>query len=512
MTHKKMEKHSGFKFWRTKLKSCKFIVAPMVDQSELAWRMLSRRYGAELGYTPMLHSSVFIRDERYRQEGLQSCPEDRPLIAQFCGNDPETFLKAAKLAEDHCDAVDINLGCPQSIAKRGHYGAFLEDEWDLIARIISLCHKELKVPITAKIRVFESIEKTVQYAKMLEKAGCQLLAVHGRRKEQKGKLTCLASWEHIKAVKENVSIPVFANGNIQYLPDVERCLKETGADGVMSAEGNLHNPSLFTGLNPPIWQMAEEYLDLVEKYPCPIPYIRGHIFKLFHHALHLHHDIRDIVAVGQSLEEFRKATQLMKERCQLEMANPEIDGKKGLYGELPLPYWICQPYVRPSPEEEEKNREKREQMHLKRTLVFHDLQEGADKLSKKKMKKQMRNIKKNFDPSKKIQYDLCTQCCNPKGQRCSYELCKKCCKRKAYTENLDCPGHNILCKTKAEQRKAATEDLSSDIQREIITDVQMVAKMEQRNGTETGHLKEQVLNSKLALNNTKAEAKQDHKS
>ncbi|XP_058531567.1 tRNA-dihydrouridine(16/17) synthase [NAD(P)(+)]-like isoform X1 [Ochotona princeps] len=403
-----MPKLQGFEFWRRTLRGARHVLAPMVDQSELAWRLLSRRHGVHLCYTPMLHAQVFVRDANYRRENLycEVCPEDRPLIVQFCANDPEVFVQAALLAQDYCDAIDLNLGCPQMIAKRGHYGAFLQEEWDLLRRMIVLAHEKLSVPVTCKIRVFPEVDKTVRYAQMLEKAGCQLLTVHGRTKEQKGPLSGVASWEHIRAVREAVTIPVFANGNIQYLQDVERCLRDTGAQGVMSAEGNLHNPALFEGRNPAVWELVEEYLDLVRLHPCPLSYVRAHLFKLWHHTLQVHQELREELAKVKTLEGIAAVSQELKLRCQEDMARQEAGSQSA--GDLPFSHWICQPYVRPGPRDGNTGPGTRSKRALE------EEEGGSDSLSKNKQKKRLKNPHKSFDPSLKPKYAKCDQCGNPK--------------------------------------------------------------------------------------------------
>src|SRR6478609_4562009 len=94
--------------------------------SELAFRMFMRRHNGHLFFTPMIHARLFVESYAYRKTAISSVPEDRPLIVQFCANDPDIFLDACRLVEGFCDGVDLNLGCPQMVARRGRYGSFLQ--------------------------------------------------------------------------------------------------------------------------------------------------------------------------------------------------------------------------------------------------------------------------------------------------------------------------------------------------------------------------------------------------
>jgi len=204
--------------------------------------------------------SLASKEKSNSQPYLDGNPQiDRPLIVQFCANKPDEFLEAAQYVAPYCDAVDLNLGCPQGIAKSGHYGAFLQEDWDTIHKLVRKLRDELEVPVTAKFRIQETKEKTLDYARMILDAGASILTVHGRQRHQKGHNTGLADWQMIRYLRESLPAEtvLFANGNILNSTDIEPCLEATGADGVMSAEGNLSDPTIFA--KPPEDKHSREY-------------------------------------------------------------------------------------------------------------------------------------------------------------------------------------------------------------------------------------------------------------
>lgn len=295
-------------FFKRLLKPVK-ILAPMVGHSDFAWRALARRYGADICYTEMVHSNIFLETnaDPLCNRWFITNNSDRPLVVQLCGNSPEIMLKAAKKLQGNCDAIDINLGCPQNIAKKGHYGSFLQDNWELVGNIVSFLSSNLEVPLFCKIRIFESIEKTVKYAKMIEASGCSLIAVHGRLREQKGQSTGFASWKHIKAVKEALKIPVIANGNIVEYGDIESCVAFTKCDGVMVAETHLHNPLIFSGVSSSPISIFSEYIDKCASIGKrnQVPYIKSHFFKVFHKIFETLPHFRKEVSKCSIIEDYR---------------------------------------------------------------------------------------------------------------------------------------------------------------------------------------------------------------
>jgi tRNA-dihydrouridine synthase 1 len=187
--------NSSYDFF-TSIGRPRFISAPMVDQSSLSWRLLVKKNGADLAFSQMMHAKNFQTVKKYRAECIdwdnyrhssgsidkevEATMLDKPLIVQLCGNDPNLLVAAGKIVHKDVAAIDLNLGCPQKIAKKGNYGAYLLPNKDLIVRCLSAMVSQLDCPITAKIRKLPNDEDTINLALAIENCGVKMLTVHGR--------------------------------------------------------------------------------------------------------------------------------------------------------------------------------------------------------------------------------------------------------------------------------------------------------------------------------------------
>ena len=233
-------------------------LAPMVGLSEPAFRMLCRSHGCGICSTEMIDAAGYARSSRYRAQ-YPFAPEDRPLVVQLGGSNPEDLAAAAAFAAPHCDGVELNVGCPQRCARRGGYGAFLMDNPDLLVRCVKAMAQAVSLAnpqcaCCVKIRCFDDTAATVALAQQLQDAGAQCITVHGRTRDGGGgKRTGKwpANWDWIRAVKHAVGVPVVSNGNIRAYGDITRCLDHTGADCVMSGCGALKRPFIFSPPAPP---------------------------------------------------------------------------------------------------------------------------------------------------------------------------------------------------------------------------------------------------------------------
>ena len=237
------------------------ILAPMVGASELAFRLLCRKYGATLSYTPMMSASEFVQEAATAKHGItnsnicefQTIPQDRPLVCHFSANEPQDFARAAALVEPYCDAIDLNLGCPQRTAYLGHFGSYLlgKEDRQLIVDIIRAGSKAVSKPIFVKIRLLDTVEDTLELCHQLRDAGASLIAIHARyraswERTAAGARDGPAMLDQVQKIKESMpDFPIISNGNVITYDDVVNNQTLTGANGIMSAEGILNNPALY---------------------------------------------------------------------------------------------------------------------------------------------------------------------------------------------------------------------------------------------------------------------------
>jgi nifR3 family TIM-barrel protein len=221
------------------------VLAPMSGVTNLPLRLLCKKYGASLVYSEMISSEAIVRENPKSIALGKIAEHERPIGIQLMGSEPETLLRSAVALERiyQPDMIDLNFGCPAQEVVRSGCGCALLNTPGIIREIIERLTGSLDVPVTAKMRILDSPERTIEVAKTIEKAGAAALTVHGRTQKQgySGKVNL----DIIKAIKSAISIPVIANGDIRDEKTASHALEYTQCDGLMIGRAAIGDPYIF---------------------------------------------------------------------------------------------------------------------------------------------------------------------------------------------------------------------------------------------------------------------------
>ncbi|MFH2062747.1 MAG: tRNA dihydrouridine synthase DusB [bacterium] len=222
-------------------------LAPMADMTDSAFCRIAKRCGCRIVFREMVSAEALVRESEKTLRMADFREEERPIVQQVFGSDPAIMAEAVRQLDERFapDAFDINMGCPATKIIGGFNGAALMLEPQRAAEIVRSVKSVTGREVSVKTRLgWSDPTEILEFAKVIEDAGADLISIHGRTKKQGYAGT--ADWEMIGRARKTVSIPMLANGDVFGPDDAVRALQVTGCDGLLVARGSLGNPWIFS--------------------------------------------------------------------------------------------------------------------------------------------------------------------------------------------------------------------------------------------------------------------------